>query len=595
MKKHGFSVSFCLFAAFFYVFCFHSGGTQAQPVSTIGLDEITGDMDAYCLTVFSGSEVERFGLKVLSVVRGYRPGQNMILVLGTDERFERAGAIHGCSGSPVYIDGRLAGALAAGWDGSLDALYMVRPIADMMQVGSDPNAPSTTAQTAFRFDLSGPLDLGDIYRQSMNRLQTRRPDAAMLIPLSSSLPSQVCESFAGPLRQLGFVPVSAPAVLPTVSEAAEFKSGGVLSVVLCGGDISLAATGTVTDIYGEQIYGFGHAFQGQGPTNLPIASGVVHAVVPSRNSSFKFSSPGPVLGTLEFDESFGVRGTVGMEPKTIPLTIRVNRENTLPRTYDCFLAVDRTYTPLVLQVALNGAALLTGALPEEHTVRYEATVHIQGREPLVLDNLSSGQSTSEIEQTLYSITSLALNNPFEALAIESIDATIDITSIDRTAAVRAMDVSQVRVKPGQTISAKVTLMTFRSQESTATIEFKVPDTLAPGTYTLQVMGGGSYRRLVANLAPQRFRVFNTETLMQALRRVTGFRNDGLYAVMPVPASGIVLGQHELPQLPQTKMLLMQDAKRLRPVTAFQDWAESRLALDKIVQGGAEIEITVEQE
>ena len=421
MRKHGISVSFCLVLFILPLFCLNLKAAGVDTTKYIFLDEIQADMEAYCLTVFSGTQVERFGLKVLSVVRGYRPGQNMILVIGTDERFQHAGTIHGCSGSPVFIDGRLAGALAAGWDGSLDALYMVRPIEDMLEVGSVESPPDTTSEAVFHFDLSGPMNLADVYRQSMDQLQNCAGEQGMLIPLSSSLPSQVCDSFRVPLHQMGFIPVSAPATLPTVSEATDFERGGVLSVVLCGGDISLAATGTVTDILGDQIYGFGHNFKGQGPTNLPITAGVVHAVVAGRNSSFKFSSPGPVLGTLQFDQSFGVRGTIGVAPKTIPLTIRVHRENAPEsRTYNCYLASDRMYTPLILQLALNGAALLQGPLPPEHTVRYESQVKIKGQEPLILKNISSGQSTSDIEQNLYYAETLGVfTSPDRRISIKS--------------------------------------------------------------------------------------------------------------------------------------------------------------------------------
>ena len=594
MRKNGIWVSFCLVLLILPLFCLKSNAAGADAPATISLDEIQADMEAYCLTVFSGMEVERFPLKVLSVVRGYRPGQNMILVIGTDERFQHAGVIHGCSGSPVFIDGRLAGALAAGWDGSLDALYMVRPIDDMLQVGCVESGQNAASDTVFHFDFSGPLNLADIYQQAMDQLDRRRPEPGMLIPLSSSLPSQVCDSFGGRLRQMGFVPVNAPVSLPTVSEATHLEPGGVLAAVLCGGDISLSATGTVTEIRDNQVYGFGHNFKGQGPTNLPMTAGIVHAVVANRSSSFKLSSPGPILGAFEFDQSFGVRGTIGATPKTIPLTIRVHRDNAPePRTYNCYLATDRMYTPLILQFALNGAALLQGALPPEHTVRYEAGVHIKGQGSLVFKNVSSGQNTLDIEQNLYSVAALALNNPFEELELESIDATINITSEDRSAGIRAVDISRTHARAGETISISVRLMPFRSEEFTAEIEFKIPETLLPGKYILQVMGGSRYQRFVSNLAPQRFRAVDTPTLMGALQCVTGFRSDGLYAVMPIPASGIVLQQHELPQLPQTKMLLMQDAKRLRPITAYQDWAESRIDLDQIVQGGAEIEITVE--
>lgn len=594
MKKHGFSVSFRLFLLILPLLCSISTAAPLDSSKYISIDEVRSDMEAYCLTVFQGMTIERFPLKILSVVRGYEPGQDMIVVVGTDERFQHAGTVHGCSGSPVYIDGRLAGALAAGWDGGLDSLYMVRPIANMLQVGTVEDRPVLSGQTAFHFDLSKPLKLADIYQQSMDQLQNHPHEQQMLVPLSSSLPSQVCDAFSAPLRQMGFVPVSASGVLPTVNEATKFETGGVLAVVLCGGDISLAATGTVTEIVGDQLYGFGHSFQGIGPVNLPIAAGVVHTVVASRRSSFKFSSPGPVLGTLQFDQSFAVRGAIGVTPRTIPLVIHVNRYNAPgPKTYNCYLAVDRTYTPMIVQIALDGAALLQGDLPPEHTVEYEAQVQIKGREPLVIKNISSGQGASEIEQNLYSIAALSLNNPFEALDIESIDVSLEITPTDRTASIRAVDVSQARVKAGQTISISASLMSFRSQVSTAVMDFKVPETLAPGTYSLQVMGGTSYRRFVTGLAPQRFRAFDAASLVKALRQVTGFRNDGLYAAMTVPATGIVLQQYELPQLPQTKMLLMQDPKRLRPIAAYQDWAENRIDLDKIVEGTAEIEITVE--
>ena len=111
-------------------------GAKLDRTRYIGLDEVRTDMEAYCLTVLKGNNIERFPLKILSIVRNFRPKRDAILVVGTDERFIHAGPIHGCSGSPVYIDGRLAGALAAGWDGSKDPLYLVTPIEEMLRIGT---------------------------------------------------------------------------------------------------------------------------------------------------------------------------------------------------------------------------------------------------------------------------------------------------------------------------------------------------------------------------------------------------------------------------------------------------------------------------
>ncbi len=116
----------------------------------IGLDEVRTDMEAYCLTVLKGNEIEKFPMKIMSIVRNFEPKRDAILVVGTDARFIHAGVIHGCSGSPVYIDGRLAGALAAGWDGSKDPFYLVTPIAEMLRIGTAGGRRGAAAHQAGR-------------------------------------------------------------------------------------------------------------------------------------------------------------------------------------------------------------------------------------------------------------------------------------------------------------------------------------------------------------------------------------------------------------------------------------------------------------
>ena len=563
----------------------------------IGIDEIRPDMEAYCLSVFSGTKVEKFGLKILSVVRGTKPGQDMILVLGTDERFQHSSAVHGCSGSSVFIDGRLAGALAAGWDGSLDSLYLVRPIEDMLKVGSEESPAAANDMTGSGFDFSQPLDIETYYQQSIGRLQNQNLDSRMYLPLSSSLPPQTLQEHDHALKGMGFLPVAAGNFLPSRSfeEVGSFERGGVLALVLCGGDISLAATGTVTEVVGDQVYGFGHHYKGQGTVNLPMATGVVHTVVASRNSSFKLSSPGPVSGTFQFDQSTGVRGTIGQMPKTIPLHIEIQRYNDPEnRVYDCYLAVDQAVTPIVLQVVLDGTANMQGPMPLEHTIRYSARIALAGGESIVFDNISSGQQVLEIGREFYSALGLLLSNPFGEVNIDSIDVKMNMEPVNSTASIWAVDVSQTNVRPGQTITASVVLKSYRSQEQTVTVDLKIPETLVPGTYKMQIIGGSEYQLFVSKMAPQRFRAVDLVSLKTALGKVLEYRRDGLYAVMSTPASGLVIRQLELGQLPPTKMLLMQDSKRLQPLEPYKAWTENSIKLDKIVDGSAEIVITVKQ-
>ena len=144
------------------------------------------------------------------------------------------------------------------------------------------------------------------------------------------------------------------------------------------------------------------------------------------------------------------------------------------------------------------------------------------------------------------------------------------------------------------MTATVVLKTYRSQEEIVSIDLKVPDTLAPGKYTIQIIGSGRYRSFASGLAPHKFRAIDLPSLKTGLNRVLQYRRDKLYAVMETPASGLIIREHEMGQLPPTKMLLMQDSKRLIPLEPYKAWTENSITLDRIVQGGAEIQIEVKK-
>ena len=597
MARIGVCKSYIVVVMFIHALVLPAAGLNMDSAKYIGIDDVRTDMEAYCLSVFSGTEVERFNLKILSVVRGVKTGQDMILVVGDDERFNHSSAIHGCSGSPVFIEGRLAGALAAGWDGSLDSLYLVRPIKDMLEVGSAESLAGSEGKMALGLDFSVPLDLETCYRQSIEYLQGRDSGSRMYLPLSSSLPGRVLEAHDPVFKGLGFMTVASDQgmINQSFEEAGTYEQGSVLALVLCGGDISLAATGTVTEVIGDEVYGFGHSYKGNGAVNLPMATGVIHTVVASRRSSFKLASPGPITGTLLFDQSTAVRGTIGVMPKTIPLHIEVKRYNDPEdRVYDCHLAVDPAFTPTVLQAVLNGAATMQGVLPLEHTIRYQAKIALSDGDSFTIDNVSSAQQTYEISRDFYSTVGLLLNNPFEEVDISSIEVKMDIEPVNLAASIWAAKVDRTEVRAGQTVSASVILRSYRSQDQTVTVDLKIPETLGPGRYKLQFMGAGDYQSYVSSMAPQRLRAVDMASLKSALGRLLEHRRDRLYAVMPIPASGVVMRQHELGQLPPTKMLLMQDSKRIQPLEPYRAWAENGITTDQIVKGVVEAEIVVKQ-
>ena len=563
----------------------------------ISVDEIRTDMEAYCLTVYSGTEIERFELEIISVVKKSSPGRSMVLVKGVDERFTHSSAVHGCSGSPVFIDGRLAGALAAGWDGSLDSLYLVRPIEDMLETGAVETADSGADGSAMMtgYDYSRPIDLDVFLQKNLEVVRQHQVEPRMSLPLAMSFPAEVCESNREAFQQMGFMPFSASGdMLAGDQSDIKLEQGGTLAAVLCGGDISMAAIGTVTEIVGDQVYGFGHSCTGRGAVNFPMAAGVIHTVVAHRASSFKFGTAGAIQGTLFFDQSASILGTIGQEPKTIPLKINVKRYNDpKDRTYNCFLAVDRNYTPRILMTALAGAGLMQGSLPYEETVTYQGKIKVQGLDPIQIDNISSGKGLTPMASGISSAVGLLLNNPFQETVVESIEANMQITPEDRVSSVWAADLSQTTLKPGQTVSVRVTLRSRRAEETAVKLSLAIPKNLPKGKYSLQVLGPVQYQKYVSEMAPHRFRALDMATLHTALQDLLKLRQDRLHIVMQVPSTGLVLRQHELADLPPTKMLLMQDSKRLGQIEPYKNWIENSVEVDRIVDGTVKVELTVE--
>ena len=284
-----------------------------DPTKYISIDEIRPKMEAYCLTTYKGTEIEKFGLEVLSVVRNVMPGRDAILVQGTDERFIHTGPVWGCSGSPVYIDGRLAGALAFSYYFSKDPLYRVTPIKDILRVGHQRNTvrkprPAGTTrdvwEPAFAFDFSMPIDFAEINRQiTTSRLPAKNIQGGLtFLPcplITSGLPAEVCEQLNASVEPFGLVAV--PGIAGTGTSSAvksvwqpndvQLSPGACLVVPLVSGDITIAAIGTVTEVAGDKVYGFGHEFSWQRRDRFAdgYRPGAYHSI--ERDSFFQIRQP----------------------------------------------------------------------------------------------------------------------------------------------------------------------------------------------------------------------------------------------------------------------------------------------------------------
>jgi len=595
-----------------------SGGNRAEapntlegiwdPAKYISLDEIKPGMEAYCLTEYGVAGIEKFGMEVVDVVRNINPSsspgsRDAILVKGTDDRFIHTGPVAGCSGSPVYIDGRLAGALAFTWTYTKDPLYGATPIAEMLAVGLGGDSEKRSGQAGFVFDYTAAIDFAEIDRQFRNSLVKAshglRGTNHLPCPLiTSGLPAEVCEQLSEAVEPFGFVVVAGAASTGAdvdSGEKAQLVPGSYIAVPFVSGDISMSTSGTVTEVIGDKVYAFGHFLLGYGQIDLPLARAKVHTVVSSIASSFKLASVLETVGALTTDEGAGVIGQLGLQAKMIPLTIRVDRYNdTEKRQYNCRLANNRMLSPFYLRMAVAGAASQLGDLPPEHMIEYKVDIGIKDTESVTFENVSSGMGLNDVITECYSSVGLLMNNPYGEADIESIDVDIRIMPRSIVSHIWSIDLSDSKVKAGRSIEINAVLESVLAGKKQYQWILEIPEDLAPGKYQLTVGGYRDYEQFLVKAVPHRFIAQSLPSLIEALNNSLKIRRDKLYCLLTLPPGGLIIEKAELPYLPATKALLLQDTKRVLRIRPYSHWLERSLETGTVVIDKRVLQITVEK-
>ncbi len=609
-----------LFFTFYFVLFFAAAALQStaqagqgkalegiwDPAKYIGIDEIKPGMEAYCLTEYGIAGVEKFGMEVVDVVRDFEPGLDIILVSGTDERFIHTGPVAGCSGSPVYINGRLAGALAYAWTYSKDPFYGVTPIAEMLKVGLG-GQTAVSNQSAGQgwpvFDFSKPINLTEVDRQFRNELITRSRNFSGATPLpcllvTSGLTSGVREQLDELFKPLGLMVVAGGGSGSNTNLSAEkvqLVPGSCLIIPLVSGDINLSVSGTVTEVKDDKVYGFGHSYLGYGPVDLPMAAGKVHTIISNIYRSFKLTSVLEDVGALTVDESKAVFGRIGAKAKTIPLTIRIDRYNdTEKRLYNCRVANNRTLTPLLLQSALAGAAFQFGDFPPDHMIEYKVAIDLENDKSIRFQNVSTARGVNDLIIESAGSVALLMNNPYEEIDIQSVEYDIRIVPKSIISHIWSLDLSDSKVKAGENIDIEVIVESVLAGKKKYRCNLEIPEDLAPGKYDLTVCGSTNYERFLVKSVPYKFIAQNASALIEALNYSLSVDRDKLYFILSLPPGGIALEQAELPDLPATRALVLQNETRALQVRPYQHWIEKSIKTATVIIDKKDLKITVEK-
>jgi len=493
---------------------------RAAPIETMSVDDVRPGMKGYAVTVFSGSDTDRFEIEVIDVVRDYQPKQDAILFRSSDPRLVHSGIVGGMSGSPIYIDGKLVGALAYGYRFNKDPIGGITPIKNMLAVGDLPFRPEVLPEARTlrggsakaRAGTAGWADamLGlDVSPLPARRRPAEQDPSQGLTPLGAPM----AVSGLGPLAtrmladQLGLVPARGGANGSNLPAPAtkQWKGGDSVSVVLIRGDNAVSPNGTVTWVggkQGEKLLGFGHEMFGAGPSNLPIADARVHVIIPSVERSVKLSSALAVRGTLIQDRQAGISLRTDLTAPLIPVTteLRGPEAAMTPRTYRSEVAVGVELTPNLTTGLLADALSEGGSDGTELVARVEHEIAVttsKGPRTLRISDeqfFPQGIDPRAIARTRGPIVLAALlDNDFEVAQIRSITQRASIEYGAPVETIESVRLAQGEVHAGDLVQLELRLRDYRGKTRTELLALRIPDDAAGQDIQIELTSGQDAR------------------------------------------------------------------------------------------------------
>ena len=381
------------------------------------LSELKEGMRGTARTVFRGSEAEEFEVEILGVIPGaIGPKQDLIVGRLKGPATDRTSVFAGMSGSPVYINGKLAGAISYSFPFSKEPICGITPIEQMVSIFESKDAPRSTVSEprSFSFGELASTDWTANFpkgSQVSGLLAGGSPNSLLMsvagqtfqqiaTPVTfTGFSQETLNVFAPQLMQAGLLPVAAVGGAAPISplkkaDESTLVGGDSVSMQLTRGDYSLAAAGTVTWRDGDKIYAFGHPFLSLGTSDLPMSESHVVTVIPNINNSFKLAVPDSMVGTMTQDRATGVFGKLGQAPRMIPVRINLTTSRGQTDVINLEVAKDDFLTPLLLNIAVYNTAVAQERSLGDSTVEVTGEIAVKGQQPVKLQRrFTGGQAT----------------------------------------------------------------------------------------------------------------------------------------------------------------------------------------------------------
>jgi len=528
-----------------------------QAADIMQLDDIKSGMKGIGRTAIQGNQLIEFQVEIISVLKNFTPKKNMIIAKLSGGPIEKIGIAAGMSGSPVYINGKLIGAVAYAFPFASEAIGGITPIEEMTGIPENKPAEVKKSSSISSHILEYLLNVQDTssaekyYSRFLDifpiNFQRTASSPYIQVPLVMNMFSRP----AFPVLQQwweknGFIPVMAGSVAGD-KEVQELKEGSAVAVSFVTGDVDMGAVGTVTYIDKNRLFAFGHTLFNLGDVSLPMAYAEVNAVVPNLYNSFKIASIGKTFGTFKQDLPSSIFGYINENPPVVPMKIKMTY-NKQENKYNYLMASHHLLGPVIANYVLSQTLASTDSSAYEGTLNVKGTITMEGHNPVNIDNVYSGfLNIPEASTFLSAVYAYLVNNEFEETKIKEIDLSATVTTEQKVADLIEVRFDKSEMKKGDTVTFKIIVKPYQKAPVSYDYELKIGDKFNPGSYYVLV-GGADALNKFDYAYYYRLTVF--ENLDQIIKLInTMKRNDTIYIRIFSPKTSLIVKNKLMNDLP----------------------------------------------
>jgi hypothetical protein len=540
-------------AAFFCSNC--DAQAPATSNETIPVDQVRPGMQGYAYTIFAGDQVEKFDLEVLGVMPNFLgPRQSIILVQLKGPKVEHTGVVAGMSGSPVYLEGKLAGALSLKLGVfTKEPIAGVTPIADVLAGGA---TSSGSAGNSLQSGVSNEL-------ASRTGLQGGAELHSIETPLvfSGFQPSAI-QKFSSQLDGMGFVAAQG-GTTPARPDDAKLAPGDMAGMVLVQGDVSINSACTVTAIKGDRVFLCGHPFLNLGDVQIPMARSRVITTLSSDLASTKIVNVGGPIGTITSDHLTAVTGTLGPPPPMIPMELTTHSAFG-EKTIHAELVSHPKLTPLLMALTTLNGLTQNIVYGEGTTLKLNAEIRLKGHAPVQIENTFAPGDTlnpdgMQVAMSVMNVFTRLFTNQFEAVHVENVSVHVESVPGRQSYSIESAWLEKGEAAPGETLRLRVLVRPYRGAARIEETSIKIPDQIARGT-TLRVMvsdadwmnrASHGFAGAIGPGAAGQGSPAGIDPLIALINRER--RNDRLYVGLFAPSPTMLWDDKELPNVPLSQI------------------------------------------